>query len=200
MGIEAYTSLESGGSTPNPPDKSMKSTRDMPRRFIPKNGQRYWCVYTRKLDMYLEKKTYVKSWEHDPKGKKYKVTVKRGGKDTGVLPDRVKYVIEEIGYWRKANAIHKWFVDNVQGGNDDCAEYLVSRKELQELLKLAKQALSAKTQEEKEELLPAQEGFFFGDTDCGEDYEEDLKTTVDILEKALKEPNDEGEFIYSSSW
>ena len=23
-------------------------------------------------------------------------------------------------YWRKANAIHKWFVDNVQDGEDNC--------------------------------------------------------------------------------
>ena len=22
--------------------------------------------------------------------------------------------------WRKANAVHKWFVDHVQDGNDDC--------------------------------------------------------------------------------
>lgn len=27
---------------------------------------------------------------------------------------------ENIGYWRKANAIHQWFVDNVQDGEDDC--------------------------------------------------------------------------------
>lgn len=26
---------------------------------------------------------------------------------------------QEIGYWRKANHIHKWFVDKVQGGDDD---------------------------------------------------------------------------------
>lgn len=27
---------------------------------------------------------------------------------------------QEVGYWRKANAIHMWFVDNVQNGEDDC--------------------------------------------------------------------------------
>ena len=27
---------------------------------------------------------------------------------------------EEVGYWRKANAIHGWFVRNVQNGKDDC--------------------------------------------------------------------------------
>jgi hypothetical protein len=26
-----------------------------------------------------------------------------------------------VGYWRKANAIHRWFVEHVQDGNDDLA-------------------------------------------------------------------------------
>lgn len=26
----------------------------------------------------------------------------------------------EVAYWRKANAVHKWFVDTVQNGEDDC--------------------------------------------------------------------------------
>jgi len=37
-------------------------------------------------------------------------------------------------YWRKANQIHNWFVDNVQGGDDDCREYGVSIEHLKELL------------------------------------------------------------------
>jgi len=38
-----------------------------------------------------------------------------------------------VGYWRKANAIHNWFVQNVQGGNDNCDSYDVSREHLQAL-------------------------------------------------------------------
>ena len=42
---------------------------------------------------------------------------------------------EEICYWRKANAIHKWFVDNVQGGIDDCNYHdEVTEDKLKELL------------------------------------------------------------------
>ena len=37
---------------------------------------------------------------------------------------------EEVGYWRKANQIHKWFVDNVQDGVDDCGEYKVTKEQL----------------------------------------------------------------------
>lgn len=38
-----------------------------------------------------------------------------------------------VGYWRKANQIHKWFVENVQDGEDDCKEYYVSREQLEKL-------------------------------------------------------------------
>lgn len=40
---------------------------------------------------------------------------------------------EMVGYWRKANHIHKWFVDNVQKGKDDCNEYYVSIQKLHQL-------------------------------------------------------------------
>lgn len=29
-------------------------------------------------------------------------------------------LMQEVGYWRKANAIHRYFVDAVQDGEDDC--------------------------------------------------------------------------------
>ena len=40
----------------------------------------------------------------------------------------------EEGYWRKANAIHQWFVHNAQNDNDDCKKYPVKRKKLESLL------------------------------------------------------------------
>ena len=47
---------------------------------------------------------------------------------------RVSQPSAELAYWRKANQIHKWFVDNVQEGVDNCGEYYVSHEKLQELL------------------------------------------------------------------
>ena len=41
-------------------------------------------------------------------------------------------------YWRKANAIHKWFVDNVQNGDDDCGDYEVYWEQLMELKGICK--------------------------------------------------------------
>lgn len=51
--------------------------------------------------------------------------------------------VEEIAYWRKANHIHQWFVENVQGGEDDCQEYRVSREQLQALLETVNTVLQA---------------------------------------------------------
>ena len=41
--------------------------------------------------------------------------------------------VYELAYWRKANAIHKWFVDNVQAGEDDCREYKLLKSDLEAL-------------------------------------------------------------------
>lgn len=51
----------------------------------------------------------------------------------------------EIAYWRKANAIHKWFVDNVQDGIDDCRQSVVTREQLNELLEVCKKVVESAT-------------------------------------------------------
>lgn len=106
---------------------------------------------------------------------------------------------EEVGYWRKANAIHKWFVDNVQNGVDDCGTYSVSKNQLQELLAACRLIESGAEMAEK--VLPTQSGFFFGSTEYDEWYYEDIKSTIDILEKVLAETDFSNQTItYHSSW
>src|SRR4051812_38424335 len=85
------------------------------------------------LDMYLTRRTYVGRDERN----KSNVNIK------GVDGAKVKYVDEDAGYWRKANHIHRWFVENVQGGQDDCREYYVSREQLGELLKTVNRVLAS---------------------------------------------------------
>lgn len=60
-----------------------------------------------------------------------------------VLHDQIESVEIEIqtAYWRKANAIHKWFVDNVQGGDDNCRSYYVEPEQLRELRDLCRDVL-----------------------------------------------------------
>jgi hypothetical protein len=86
------------------------------------------------LDMYLSKKTYVKRWDFQAPEDKFYVTVRRGGKVfKPIKENRVSYVIEEVMYWRKANQIHNWFVENVQDGLDECQESYVELDQLKEL-------------------------------------------------------------------
>lgn len=50
--------------------------------------------------------------------------------------------VAEAAYWRKANAVHGWFVREVQGGTDDCGTYLVTAQQLEELRDACKAALA----------------------------------------------------------
>ena len=148
------------------------------------------------LDMYLSKKTYVKQWDHDSPEEKYEVVVTKGGKPVdGIKANRVTYIEEEVGYWRKANQIHSWFVDNIQNSIDNCADYHVTTRDLEKLLDICKKIDADNSL--AEELLPTASGFFFGPTEYDEHYYHDIKETIEILEEAIK---DGGEFVYSSSW
>ena len=103
----------------------------------------------------------------------------------------------KIGYWRKANAIHQWFVNNCQKGEDDCRDAYVSREQLEELLGVVKEVLADHSK--ADELLPTQQGFFFGSTEYDEYYFQDLELTKKILKNALSMPK-EWDFGYQSSW
>jgi len=148
------------------------------------------------LDMYLEKRTYVKQWDHQSAEEKHEVVVTKGGQPTKIDPKKVKYIIEEAGYWRKANQIHRWFVENVQNGVDNCGEYYVGSEKLTELLELCKKVEADHSL--ADELLPSASGFFFGGTDYDEWYYNDITNTIAILEEALEDEH--GDFYYSSSW
>jgi len=105
---------------------------------------------------------------------------------------------EEI-YWRKANAIHHWFVENVQDGKDECQRSYVSVEQLQELLELVEEVLTDHSL--AEEKLPCVGGFFFGGTDYDEYYFKDLQDTKQILNDAIANSiANGGEFYYQASW
>jgi len=112
--------------------------------------------------------------------------------------ESIDTVSTSIGYWRKANAIHAWFVNNVQGGEDDCRLYNVCKDDMNSLLELVNNVIDKK--QKPEDALPSMSGFFFGKTDYDEYYYEDLEHTKTILEHALK-LNEAGWSVkYQSSW
>lgn len=104
----------------------------------------------------------------------------------------------KVGYWRKANAIHQWFVDNCQNGEDDCREAYVSREQLEELKKFCEMVLENNAL--AEEFLPTVSGFFFGTTEYDEWYFNDLKLTVEIIDRVLTKVPTDWDFAYGSSW
>jgi len=102
--------------------------------------------------MYLNKKTYVGAhYEHRKTKVEMKITKTTAEKDgtttvcevAHIDPQRIGEITERVGYWRKANQIHAWFVHNVQGGRDECQESEVSREQLGELLDLCRKVKEA---------------------------------------------------------
>jgi len=188
------------------------------------------------LDMYLRAKLHLSDYQYQ-KGQEsaaFQGVLAAVGMGDSLSRDCHTPSLEvsvTVAYWRKANQIHRWFVENCQGGNDDCGEYYVSREQLVGLVALCKQVLGTVetiegevrtgtayypdgrvVQETKRgevvaqeglaaELLPTQEGFFFGGTDYDEYYLEDLRNTVKMLEAVLGDPRlADWEFEYHSSW
>ena len=147
------------------------------------------------LDMYLNAKRYLWHTEDEVVNK-----------ITSNFPElgegKIKQLTAEVGYWRKANCIHKWFVDNVQEGEDDCGDYEVSNDKLKELLDLIDQVLANKKKAHK--LLPNQSGFFFGGTEYDDYYYADLRDTKRALKPLIKRKmykrEDMFQLRYTSSW
>ena len=50
--------------------------------------------------------------------------------------------IEVVAYWRKANQIHNWFVENVQDGVDNCEAYPVTKTNIELLLEICNEILA----------------------------------------------------------
>ena len=149
------------------------------------------------LDMYLTAKRYLS--KYNPEDAKLRELV--SAIDFG-FSGEVEQISFEAMYWRKANAIHNWFVREEQEGVDNCAEYNVGEESLAKLRDICKQVLADPSQADV--LLPPQSGFFFGCTEVDEWYLEQLKYTVERLTEILELPEVKDgrniNFYYSSSW
>lgn len=171
------------------------------------------------LDMYLHKRTFVgMQYEH----------VREDGNEIRLIGPRfdkidahkISEITEQVAYWRKANAIHKWFVDHVQDGVDDCGHYEVSTDQLHELHNTVVEVLASvqlvdgevengSTYTPKdgwvdnvemgkvvldstvcEKLLPVVGGFFFGGTNYDQWYVRELEYTRDQLQQVLDDADE----------
>lgn len=180
------------------------------------------------LDMYLSKHSYVKNWEHQSPEQKHKITVRRNNKiRKDIKPERISYIVEQIAYWRKFNALHSWFVRACGDGEDNCRPIYVDKSSFIELLddlKKVKESLDKSPKKmvsvevgwrggEKvfedvevfedtsvaEELLPTTSGFFFGDTEYNKWYYDAVVSTIPIIEEVIADETDSS-YYYEASW
>jgi hypothetical protein len=101
-----------------------------------------------------------------------------------------------MGYWRKSNMIHHWFVNNLADGVDECQPIVVRREDLEQLKETCIEVIANPT--DAEELLPTGSGFFFGSTSYDQYYFSDLNDTIGIINKCLESKFDY--FEYQASW
>jgi hypothetical protein len=158
------------------------------------------------LDMYLEAETYVAGYGEDEPTRNNIVTCLESKIGQGVVEDYGVTVKVTVAYWRKANAIHDWFVNNVQNGEDNCAEYKVTRKQLEDLHEVCLKVLGSwEDTDMREEIamsyLPTTNGFFFGSTEIDEWYKNSIEYTRDKIRALLGNTKlADATFYYSSSW
>ena len=165
------------------------------------------------LDMYLRAERYLSAFDEKDKeiidGINSHLNLRNDLQPLDSAGTRVQQIIFNIGYWRKANAIHQYFVKEFADGIDECQPIKVSREDLEKLRDLCRAVLVA-TNDGKNPIvgsavLPTCEGFFFGDTEYNQGYIQDIKDTIDIIENALADPlfqtkEWQTQFIYQASW
>lgn len=187
------------------------------------------------LDMYLYAEKHFSNSSEDFVAKfpeyakeraQYEATMSASGMFDLPTPEYGGVTVSKcVGYWRKANAIHGWFIRNLANGQDNCQRIRVSTEDLIALREACNKALSMVTsppsveryvsqEVEKAELVEAgvdvldtldlepTEGFFFGSDEKDEWYYECATYTRDLIDSLLAlVANDSGyEFYYQSSW
>ena len=160
------------------------------------------------LDMYLYRREYISGWDwnDNPKEEKmYKDILEYTGAKRCIGSPHAQVEVC-VAYWRKANAIHGWFVNTLANGVDECQSIYVSRQDLENLRMSCNNVLKCPVGVRAEDvaaqygLLPTR-GFFFGSYEIDQYYMEDLKLTVKQIGSILDSTKDRWvDFIYRASW
>lgn len=107
--------------------------------------------------------------------------------------------IEKDVYWRKANFIHRYFTEDWEerGYDDDnCTDFMVTVDDIVQLRDLCKEVLEDNSK--APELLPTQNGFFFGSTEYGDWYFADVAYTKQEMDNLLKCDIENADMWYSA--
>lgn len=158
------------------------------------------------LDMYLSASEYVSRYDYTEnernENKIFADLVAQFNVDVDPSGFAGLTIDFPMGYWRKANQIHDWFVESIGEGIDECQKMFVTREHLEALQKLCQEVLAVRYTPQGEEvakdLLPPAQGFFFGSYDIDEYYYKDLENTLIIIDRCLKSKFEY--FEYQASW
>ena len=146
------------------------------------------------LDQYLEiRKSEYRSKYSKDKGSRIKLEYPKD--ITEFIPNLTDLRISrqtnyEVGYWRKANQIHNWFMQNCARRDeydnpiDDCRPIEITVDKLEKLLDDCKKVLADHSL--AKELLPTADGFFFGSTAYDDYYLGQIEQTIEIIGPVLK--------------
>lgn len=86
------------------------------------------------LDMYLNETHYV-GLDFEKEGFPRKLAdVDFSAVSPRIDAEKVSEIEVQVGYWRKANAIHNWFVQELADGIDECQKIPVELDDLKRLL------------------------------------------------------------------
>ena len=102
----------------------------------------------------------------------------------------------ELVYWRKANAIHSFFVGEKDYESCDVIE--VSKEMLVELLNKCEEVI--KNKDKAENILPSCSGFFFGSTLYEDYYFQDLQETIDKITPIISDEDIKDGELYYYGW
>lgn len=120
--------------------------------------------------------------------------------------ENVAYITCNVGYFRKANAIHKWIIDKC--GVDefpnqaDGMDLILDKADILELKEICLKLLGVpryKFKKMAKELLPTADGFFWGSTEYDKWYRKDLRDFIKLANRLhLDDPYID--IIYNANW
>lgn len=176
------------------------------------------------LDMYLYVEEYVSKWLFQTEA--VEAAKEKAAKTGSDLPEEIVNILKGhrvmdtverelgltpskdsphmlvkvcVGYWRKANAIHNWFIEQCAvNGVDDCSDIYVSKDHFEQLKRDVKVALDKAEMTKKIPTsgpIQPKDGFFFGATNDFNWYLSDLRETREMLERLP-----DRDYIYRASW
>ncbi len=142
------------------------------------------------LDMYLNEAIYIGS-RLSNKDIEIEINEKVNGIPTKKRVLKNVYEIRvDVAYWKNADAIHNWFVDNCGDGYDSGDDVYLTSDTLKELLKACKEVEADPSKADS--LIPDMEKRY------DNRYMENIKSTIEQLSNI--DFDNSYEFYYHGSW